>query len=119
METDENVEPAELEELDIEEFTRAHPADSGKPCARFYVIRIDRERKRVGEPELNGTQILALVDKAPDTHKLFQKFRGGQIEVIEPCEIVSPPPRPPNTPETLSRWGRARPRLHGWVGSGV
>lgn len=90
METNENaIEVTEVEELDIEEFTKAHPATHRKPRARFYVIRIDRERRRVPEPELNGTQILALVDKTPETHKLFQKFRGGQTEVIEPREGVS------------------------------
>lgn len=80
---------AELEELDIEEFAKAHEPDQKKPCARFYVIRIDREKKRVREPELNGTQILALVDKTPGTHKLYQKLRGGQTEVVEPDENVS------------------------------
>jgi Multiubiquitin len=90
METIENAnEVAELEELDIEVFAKAHPEDRKKPPARVYIIRIDRERRRVRESELNGTQILALVDKTPETHKLFQKFRGGQTEVIEPCEVVS------------------------------
>lgn len=78
-----------LEELDIEAFAKEHPADRGKPCARFYIIRVDRERKRIPEAELTGTQILALVDKKPQTHKLFQKFRGGRTEVIEPCDSVS------------------------------
>ena len=80
---------AELEELDIEEFAKTHPATSSKPRARFYIIRIDREKKRVSEPELNGKQILALVGKTPQTHKLFQKFRGGQTEVVEPNKVVS------------------------------
>lgn len=90
MKTVENA-PAvtELEELDIEEFAKAHSEDRRKPGARVYIIRIDRERKRVREPELNGTQILALVDKTPETHKLFQKLRGGQTKVINPCEVVS------------------------------
>ena len=90
MEPNENAaEATELEELDIEQFAKAHPPDRAKPCARFYIIRIDRETKRVHESELNGTQILALVNKTPESHKLFQKFRGGQTEVIEPCELVS------------------------------
>lgn len=88
METNENEAAAELEELDVEAFAKQHPADH-KPCARFYMVRIDRDKKRVSEPELNGIQILALVDKTPETHKLFQKFHGGQPKPIEPGEVVS------------------------------
>lgn len=83
------TERATLEELDIEVFARQHPADRGKPCARFYIIRIDRERRRVEASELTGTEILALVGKTPETHKLFQKFRGGETRVVEPREVVS------------------------------
>ena len=90
MEANENAaEAPELEELDVEAFAKEHPADHKKPCARTYIIRIDREKKRVQEPKLNGTQILALVDKTPETHKLFQKFCGGHTEPIEPTEEVS------------------------------
>lgn len=90
MKANENAtEITEMEELDIEEFAKAHPADHCKPRARFYIIRIDRERKRVRKAELTGTEILALVDKTPATHKLFQKFRGGHTEAIEPREVVS------------------------------
>jgi len=89
MESDENaVQKDGLEELDIEAFAKEHPAERRKPCARFYIIRIDRERKRVPEPELTGTLILALVGKTPQTHKLFQKFRGGRTEVVEPGDVV-------------------------------
>lgn len=77
-----------LDELDIEAFAREHPADP-KPRARTYVIRIDREIKRVDRPELSGAGILALVNKSAETHKLFQKFRGGQTHVVEPNEVVS------------------------------
>lgn len=88
MENESAAEAAELEELDVEAFAKEHPADP-KPNARFYIIRIDRETKRVRESELNGTQILALVDKTPETHKLFQKFAGGKTEPIEPTQVVS------------------------------
>ena len=83
------VEAIELEELDIEAFAKEHPADRGKPCARFYVIRIDRERKRVRQSEMTGAEILSLVGKTPETHKLFQKFCGGETEVVEPHKAVS------------------------------
>jgi hypothetical protein len=79
----------ELEELDVEAFAKANAPDQKKPHARFYIIRIDRETKRISESSLNGQQILALVNKSPESHKLFQKFRGGHIDVIEPQEIVS------------------------------
>lgn len=90
METNKNVsEVVELEEVDVEAFAKDNPPDCGKPNARFYIIRIDRERRRVPKSSLNGTEILALVNKTPETHKLFQKFCGGQTEVVEPCEEVS------------------------------
>ena len=75
-------------ELDIETFAIEYP-DLEKPPARVYVIRIDRERKHVHEPELPGIKILALVGKTPDTHKLFQKFCGGETKVVEKEEVVS------------------------------
>ena len=78
-----------LDELDVEQFTKQHPADRCKPRARHYVIRIDRQRKRVREPELTGRQILALVGKTPECHLLYQKFRGGEVKTVEPCEVVS------------------------------
>ncbi len=80
---------AELEELDVEAFAKANTPDREKPRARFYIIRIDRETKRIQNSSLNGQQILALVNKTPETHKLFQKFRGGQTDVIEPQEVVN------------------------------
>lgn len=85
---EESTKQVELEELDVEQFAKQH-GEREKPCARFYIIRIDREKKRVPEPCLTGKQILALVDKAPETHKLFQKFCGGKTEPIEPDEKVS------------------------------
>ena len=80
------VETAAQEELDIEAFAKEHP-DRPKPGAGVYIIRIDRERKRVHDPEITGIKILALVGKTPDTHKLFQKFCGGETKVIDPADI--------------------------------
>jgi hypothetical protein len=77
-----------MDEVDVEAFAKERPGDS-KPRARVYVIRIDREIKRVDKPELSGAGILALVNKSAETHKLFQKFRGGQTHVVEPNEVVS------------------------------
>ena len=81
--------PPELEELDVETFAKTNPPTKEKPHARFYIIRIDRETKRVKESSLTGEQILQLVNKTPQTHKLFQKFRGGQTVVVEPQEVIS------------------------------
>ena len=82
------TEITEREELDIEAFAKEHP-DLEKPPAGVYIIRIDRERKRVHEPELPGIKILALVGKTPDTHKLFQKFHGGETKEVKEDEVVS------------------------------
>lgn len=79
---------AEHNEINIEEFTKENPR-SRKPQARFYIIRIDRENRRVEESELTGAQILALVNKTPQSHKLFQKFHGGETKVVEPSDTVS------------------------------
>ncbi len=79
----------QIEELDVEEFARSHAHDCEKPDARFYIIRIDRERKRVSEPELTGREILALVGKTPETHRLYQKFRSGKARIVEPCDVVN------------------------------
>ena len=78
-----------IEELDVEEFARGHEHDREKPMARFYIIRIDRERKRVDKPELTGREILALVNKTPETHRLYQKFRSGETRIVEPGDVVS------------------------------
>jgi hypothetical protein len=82
-------EAPELDELDVEQFTKQHPPDCRKPKARHYVIRIDRQRKRVCESELTGRQILGLVDKTPECHLLYQKLRGGEVKTVEPCDVVS------------------------------
>lgn len=88
MEKDSKHEQFEVEELDIESFAKEHP-DREKPVARVYVIRIDRETIRVHVPSMTGQQILELVHKTPETHKLYEKFRGGKTEVIEPQQVVS------------------------------
>ena len=87
METS-SVQFTDRKELDIEAFAIEHPTLE-KPPAGVYIIRIDRERKEVHEPELPGIEILALVGKTPDTHKLFQKFHGGETKVVEGKEVVS------------------------------
>ena len=79
----------EAEEIDIEEFSKNNPHDCEKPIARHYIIRIDRERKRVSVSEMTGQEILELVDKTPETHRLYQKFRGGETTIVKPCDVVS------------------------------
>ena len=77
-----------LDELDIEQFVQANPRTE-KPHAKLYVIRVDRHVLRVRERALTGTQILALVNLTPRTHKLYQKFRGQQPVEVGPNELVS------------------------------
>jgi len=78
-----------LEELDIERFAKAHPGDRMKPCAKVYVIRIDQEYKRIHQPLITGEQILELVEKTPETHRLYQKHCGGEVVPISPDQDVS------------------------------
>jgi len=75
------VEVAEIEELDIEEFSKMH---GGKPPrARRYRIRIDREKYTVEVPEMTGRQILELAKKLPAENWLLnQKIKGGQVRPI-------------------------------------
>ena len=78
-----------IDELDVEQFAKEHPADCGKPHAKVYIIRVDRETFRVPHSELTGKEILRLVGKTPQTHKLFQKFKGGETKEIKPEDIVN------------------------------
>lgn len=88
MESSENVVGAtELEELDVEIFAKERPGCE-KPQSNVYVIRIDRERKRVHEPTSSGAAILELVGKTEDTHKLFRKLCDGQTKVVERNELI-------------------------------
>lgn len=77
-----------IEELNVEAFAKDNPPEREKPQAQFYIIRVDRETKRVPESSLTGEQILALVEKTPETHKIFQKLRGCEPKVIDPMESV-------------------------------
>lgn len=77
--------PAELEIIDVEEFTK-----SGRPVppGRRYRIRIDRERFVVEQPRMTGREILGLVNKTPEEFMLSQKFRGGEVKKIGPDDKV-------------------------------
>lgn len=77
-----------IDELDVEAFAAANDAACHKPRARHYLIRIDRERVRTKEECLTGAEILALVNKTPESHKLFQRLRGGENRPVGPCDKV-------------------------------
>lgn len=81
------AEAAEVEELDLEEFSKVH---GGKPPkARRYRIRIDREKYTVEVPEMTGRQILELAKKLPPENWLLnQKLKGGHVKAIGLTEIV-------------------------------
>ena len=81
-----SVAAAELEELiDLEEWAKAGKAP--KP-AKVYRIRIDTVKKDVTVPSMTGRQILALVNKTPETHMLSQKIHGGAPIPIGPDQTV-------------------------------
>jgi len=76
----------EIEELiDLEEWAKA--GKKPKP-AKVYRIRIDKEKFDVKVPAMTGREILALVNKTPETYLLSQKIRGGATEPIGPDEKV-------------------------------
>lgn len=77
---------AVVDVVDIEEYSSEH--EDGAPEARIYVILVDRHRYRVEKRRITGREILALADKTPESHKLYQHFRGGRRAVIGPDQIV-------------------------------
>lgn len=81
----ENTNVELLEEVEVEAYAkRGEPV----PPAHRYVIRIDKETKIVTSPLLTGREILALVGKTPETHKLYEIVRGHQPKPIGPDETV-------------------------------
>lgn len=76
----------EIEELiDLEEWARA--GKKPKP-AKTYRIRIDKEKKDVTVSSLKGREILALVNKTPETHMLSQKIHGGGVVPVGADDVV-------------------------------
>lgn len=53
-----------------------------------YKIRIDRENLTVEQQTLTGAELLALVNKTSQSHRLHQKLKGGQVVRILPGEVV-------------------------------
>jgi len=80
-------EAAEVEELDLEEFSKMH---GGKPPkAKRYIIRIDREKYTVNVPKMTGRQILELAKKLPPENWLLnQKLKGGRVVAIGLNDVV-------------------------------
>ncbi len=79
------VNEVELDEVDIEEYAKK---GEKPPKAKAYIIRIDKDRKSVQAPGLNGEQILELAGKSSATHKLYQNVRGHQPKPIGAGEYV-------------------------------
>lgn len=77
-----------LDVVDVEDFARNNPPDHRKPKVRFYVIRIDRETYKVETDSMTGREILRLAGKTPESHKLYQKLKGGEVNPIEPDQRV-------------------------------
>lgn len=74
-----------LDEVDVEEEAKA-----GRDVrrARRYRIRIDRERYVTEQDIVTGRYVLSLAGKAPETHILSLRLRGGNVEEIEAAETV-------------------------------
>lgn len=54
-----------------------------------FKVRIDRETLTLNEPAITGAGLLALVGKTPQTHRLHQKLKGGQVVPVGPHDIVN------------------------------
>jgi hypothetical protein len=81
----EATEEALEEIIDLEEWAKA--GKKPKPAKR-YRIRIDKEYKEVTVSSMTGREILALVNKTPETHMLSQKLHGGPPEPIKADQVV-------------------------------
>jgi hypothetical protein len=76
----------QIEELiDLEEWAKAGKTPTK---AKVYRIRIDKEKKDVTGPSMNGRQILGLVNKTPERYMLSQKVRGGAPVPIDAAQVV-------------------------------
>ena len=71
--------------IDVEEYAKKKKKP---PHAKGYKIRIDKEYKEVHVPEMNGRQILALVNKTPETYLLSQKLWGGEVVPVGADHVV-------------------------------
>lgn len=75
----------EIEEVDVEEQIKkglpVHPA-------RRYIIRVDKQRVVSHKGHVTGAEILALVNKTPETYKLYQHKKGHQPTQVGPTQVV-------------------------------
>ena len=71
--------------IDLEDYAKKkkHPVR-----AKRYRIRIDKEYFEVDVHEMTGRQILALVNKTPETYLLSEKLQGGQVLPIAADQVV-------------------------------
>ncbi len=85
MELEQALEVEEIEEVDVEECLKR---GERVPRARRYIIRVDKQRVVSLKGQLTGTEILALVQKTPESHKLYQHKKGHQPTLVGPHEVV-------------------------------
>ena len=71
--------------IDLEEQAKAKKEPKK---AKSYRIRIDKEYKVVHVHSMTGREILALVNKTPETHLLSQKLQGGMVEPVGADQTV-------------------------------
>ncbi len=83
----EKEEEFELEEVDLETWSKTRPGERPPRCKR-YRIRVDKKHFVVSDSALKGREILALVGYQPNEWLLAQKFPGGRREQIEPDQLV-------------------------------
>jgi hypothetical protein len=83
----ETIELVIIEIVDLEEHAKHHGTHA--PHAKHYAFRVDKQRVVVDTPTINGTEILAKVEKTPEQFKLYQHKRDQQPILIGPHEIVN------------------------------
>ena len=75
------------EEIDLEQWCKQ--GHDSVPRARRYRVKIDRDKYVVTVSKLTGLELLKLVGKSPETHKLYFKPRREKPVRISPEETIS------------------------------
>ncbi len=74
---------AEVDDIEIEEHTRAVNGKEKPPKAKRYIIRVDKTKFTVEVTGMLGREILAIAGMTPvERYKLTQKMHGGAAKTI-------------------------------------
>lgn len=74
---------AEVDVIEVEEYTKKVNGKDKLPKAKKYIIRVDKTKFTVEVTEMTGREVLTLAGKTPvEQYKLTQKMHGGAAKTI-------------------------------------